>query len=72
VPELIRLVATARQNYGGRWYCTGDIFEATKADACDLIAMRFAAIAAEEPKTDKTLHLPKDRRYKRRDMEPER
>jgi hypothetical protein len=73
VPDVVRLIATARQNYGGRWYSCGETFEATKADACDLIALRFAALAVEEPpKPDNTLHLPQGRRYRRRDMEPER
>ena len=71
MPELVRLVATARQNYGGRWYSSGETFEATKGDAEDLIATNFAALAADQPKGS-TLHLPKDRRYRRRDLEPER
>lgn len=60
------MVASVRQNYRGRWYSSGDIFEATKADACDLIAIRFAALACEVKTEDDA------RRYKRRDMEAER
>lgn len=71
MPETVRLVATARQCYRGRWYCSGDTFDATPADAADLIAIRFAALAPPETKSQDTLHLPKDAaRYERRDMRP--
>jgi hypothetical protein len=67
VPELVRVIATVRQNYGGRWYSTGDVFEVTKSDAGDLIAMRYAALAPEELESK-----DEAQRYLRRDMRPAR
>jgi len=61
----VKLVSSARHNYGGRTLSVGDEFEATEQDAEDLIALHFAILAPQR----KTLHVK--RQYKRRDMKAE-
>jgi uncharacterized protein (DUF1330 family) len=60
----VKLVSSARHNYGGRTLSVGDEFEATEQDAEDLIALHFAT----RPQR-KTLHVKRE--YKRRDMKAE-
>lgn len=55
----VRLVSAARQFYDGRQLRPGDKFEATAADAADLLVMSFAVkdpsnyveVATERPRT---------------------
>jgi hypothetical protein len=68
VPEqLVRIIATVRQNYGGLWYSAGDIFHASRADADDLLALKYAALAPDEAEA-----TAQAARYERRDMRARR
>lgn len=60
-PQLVRVISTGRQSYGGRWYYTGDVIEMPEADARDLFAMGLAKPAPPDKKNS----------YKRRDMRAE-
>lgn len=78
----VRLVATARQYYGGRFLLPGDTFDTNDAEAADLIAMNFARAVqvpalfkapskASEPEAlpqTEPPAQPRRGRYARRDM----
>ena len=86
VQHKVTLVATARQQHGGRWLSTGDLFEASPAEAEDLIALNFARRAAPpqvalldskvlESESSSSVTTPVDRvrrTYRRRDMKAEK
>jgi hypothetical protein len=63
-PKTERLIATVRQNFGGRWYSSGEAFLASPAEAADLIALRYA-------RRDEHAMGRRARGYLRRDMQAE-
>lgn len=49
MPGRVKMVAGARQNYGGRWLYRGDVFEVEDdSEADDMEAMRLA-FRADDP-----------------------
>lgn len=71
--NTVRLRAAARQLYDGRRLVPGDEFDATEADAEDLIALRFATRVVPPPPTIPSPLVSGTRRtYKRRDMRAEK
>lgn len=57
--KTVTMVATQRQNYGVRNLKSGDEFEATEAEAADMVAMKTAF--RKEGKPDRA-------KYQRRDL----